>query len=114
VHVTLPLFITCCCCGLIPAALLPCCPAALLPCSLLLPLLLLLLRLCTGGKATSASADSDAATAPRRVSAAGASKLNMVAASSRPRPEIMGMTLGYSRCGDTLAALGGTHCTMLC
>jgi peptidyl-prolyl isomerase F (cyclophilin D) len=50
-----------------------------------------------GGKATAASADSDAATSPRRVAAAGGSKLNMVATSVRPRPEMMGATLGYSR-----------------
>lgn len=51
----------------------------------------------SGGKATAASADTDAATAPRRVAAAGGSKLNMVGTSLRPRPEMMGATLGYSR-----------------
>lgn len=54
----------------------------------------------TGGKAASAEGGvgvDSAATAPRRVSAAGASKLNMVGASLRPRPEMMGNTLGYSR-----------------
>jgi hypothetical protein len=55
-----------------------------------------------GGKATAASADSDAATAPRRVAAAGGSKLNMVGTSLRPRPEMMGATLGYSRWGPCL------------
>lgn len=52
-----------------------------------------------GGKGTTASAGSDVATDPRRVAAAGGSKLNMVATSIRPRPQMMGATLGYSRCG---------------
>lgn len=76
----LPVYVCVCVCLALPPSLIPPPP---------------------GGKATSASAatgvDGADAAAPRRVAAAGGSKLNMVRTSVRPRPEMMGSTLGYSR-----------------
>lgn len=64
-----------------------------------------------GGKTTTASGDSTAAAAPRRVAAMGGSKLNMVGASLQPRPEMMGTSLGYSRCVGGTGVMKG--CCML-